>query len=243
MTPSPGKAANAVSDCGIFGRLPWALRGANCQMETSLHRDLKRLYAGADARVEIRLAGYRIDAVVGDELIEIQHGPLAAIRDKVRRLLTTHHVRVVKPIVAKKQLVVRSRPGGRVARRRASPKHGRLLDLFDELIHFTNVFPHPRLTLEVPLVSVEEWRCARPRPPPLAPTERSGGRRSKAGGHRIAASDFDAFRSRGPRRLPAADAISHRPHRHGPRRSPLVRPADRLLPAANGRDGNGRQAA
>jgi hypothetical protein len=127
-------------------------------METSLHRDLKRIYAGADARVEIRLAGYRIDAVVGDELIEIQHGPLAAIRDKVRRLLKTHHVRVVKPIVASKQLVVRARRGGRVARRRASPKHGRLLDLFDELIHFTNVFPHPRLTIEVPLVAVEEWR-------------------------------------------------------------------------------------
>jgi hypothetical protein len=127
-------------------------------METSLHRDLKRLYAGADARVEIRLAGYRIDAIVGNELVEIQHGPLAAIRDKVRRLLTTHDVRVVKPIVASKQLVVRSRRGGRVARRRASPKHGRLLDLFDELIHFTNLFPHPRLTLEVPMVAVEEWR-------------------------------------------------------------------------------------
>ncbi len=127
-------------------------------METSLHRELKNLYAGADARTEIRMAGYRIDAVVGDELIEIQHGPLAAIRDKVRKLLATHHVRVVKPIVASKQLIVRSRAGGRVARRRASPKHGRLLDLFDELIHFTSVFPHPRLTLEVPLVSVEEWR-------------------------------------------------------------------------------------
>jgi len=128
------------------------------RMETSLHRDLKLIYAGADARVEIRLAGYRIDAVVGDELVEIQHGPLAAIRDKVRRLLKTHHVRVVKPIVASKQLVVRGKRDGRVARRRASPKHGRLLDLFDELIHFTNVFPHPRLTLEVPMVAVEEWR-------------------------------------------------------------------------------------
>ena len=38
------------------------------------------------------------------------------------------------------------------------PEAGKLLDLFDELIHFTNVFPHPRLVLEVPLVEVEEWR-------------------------------------------------------------------------------------
>jgi hypothetical protein len=64
----------------------------------------------------------------------------------------------VKPIVARKLLVYRRRKGGRVARRRLSPKRGRLLDLFDELIHFTRVFPHPRLTLDVALVEIEEWR-------------------------------------------------------------------------------------
>jgi hypothetical protein len=127
-------------------------------METSLHRDLKRLYAGEGARCEVRLAGYRIDAVVGDELIEVQHGPLAAIRDKIARLLESHCVRVVKPIVARKTLVYRRRKAGKVARRRLSPKRGQLLDLFDELIHFTRVFPHERLALEVPLVEIEEWR-------------------------------------------------------------------------------------
>jgi len=30
--------------------------------------------------------------------------------------------------------------------------------LFDELVHFTRVFPHPRLALEVVLVDVEEYR-------------------------------------------------------------------------------------
>jgi hypothetical protein len=127
-------------------------------METSLHRDLKRLYAGEAAQCEVRLGRYRIDAIADGELIEVQHGPLAAIRDKVRKLLTEHHVRVVKPIIASKQLVYLRRKGGKIARRRLSPKRGKLLDLFDELIHFTNVFPHPRLVLEVPLVDVEERR-------------------------------------------------------------------------------------
>ncbi|HEV2971961.1 MAG TPA: hypothetical protein VGY55_18455 [Pirellulales bacterium] len=127
-------------------------------METSLHRELKRLYAGEAAQLEVRLAGYRIDAVVDGELIEVQHGPLTAIRDKVRRLLEAHRVRVVKPVVARKMLIYRRRKAGRVARRRLSPKRGGVLDLFDELIHFTRVFPHPRLTLEVPLVEIEEWR-------------------------------------------------------------------------------------
>jgi hypothetical protein len=127
-------------------------------METSLHRDLKRLYAGDDARTEVVLDKYRIDAISGGELIEIQHGSLAAIRDKIRRLLDNHRVLVVKPIVASKLLVKQNAAGGRVISRRQSPKRGKLLDIFDELVYFTRVFPHPHLTLEIVLVEVEEWR-------------------------------------------------------------------------------------
>ena len=127
-------------------------------METSLHRDLKSLYAGDGARFEVPVAGYRIDVVSDDRLVEIQHGSLAAIHDKVQALLKAHRVTVVKPIVVRKLLVKRARKGGRITGRRMSPRRGRLLDLFDELVHFTRVFPHPRLTLEVPLVEIEEWR-------------------------------------------------------------------------------------
>jgi hypothetical protein len=127
-------------------------------METSLHRDLKRLYAGNGARTEVPLSGYRIDAVTDDCLVEIQHGSLAAIRDKVARLLLNHRVLVVKPIVVSRRLVKRASADGDVIERRLSPKRGKLLDLFDELVYFTRVFPHRRLTIETPLVDVEEWR-------------------------------------------------------------------------------------
>ncbi|MCI0361646.1 MAG: hypothetical protein L0211_24445 [Planctomycetaceae bacterium] len=129
-------------------------------METTLHRQLKALYAGSDARVEQRVAGfrYRIDAVRGEELVEIQHGSLAAIRDKIAKLLANHRVLVVKPIVVRKMLVSLSRKGGRELVRKASPKRGTLLDVFDELVYFTRVFPHPNLTLETPLVEIEERR-------------------------------------------------------------------------------------
>ena len=131
---------------------------AKFAMETSLHRDLKALYAGRDARFEVTLGGYRIDVVSGDQLVEIQHGSLAAIRDKVRSLVAGHRVLVVKPIVAQKLLVKRKAKGGRVTARRMSPKRGQILDLFDELVYFTQVFPHHRLVLDVPLVEIEEWR-------------------------------------------------------------------------------------
>ena len=127
-------------------------------METSLHRDLKTLYAGNDAQFEVSLGGYRIDVMSGGRLVEIQHGSLAAIGDKVKTLLRDYTVVVVKPIIVQKMLVKRAGKDGPVVSRRKSPKQGVLLDLFDDLVHFTQVFPHERLTIEVPLVDVEEWR-------------------------------------------------------------------------------------
>lgn len=128
-------------------------------METSLHRELKRIYAGDEAQTEVRLAGYRIDAVVGGQLVEIQHGSLAAIRDKVRALCAEHHVLVVKPIVARKTILKQDRAGGEVLSRRASPKRCTLVDLFDELVYFTRAYPHPNLAIEAVLVEVDELRC------------------------------------------------------------------------------------
>jgi hypothetical protein len=127
-------------------------------VETTLHRQLKEIYAVDDARTEVPWGKYRIDVVVGDLLIEIQHASLAGIRDKVRHLLNDHQVLVVKPVVVRKLLVKRSRKKGRVVDRRLSPKRGTMLDLFDELIYFTRVFPHDNLMLDVALVDVEEWR-------------------------------------------------------------------------------------
>lgn len=130
-------------------------------METSLHRQLKSLYAGDSApQTEVKLGAYRIDAVREDAtLVEIQHGSLAAIRDKIAALLAKkHRVLVVKPIIALKTLVKLDERGGRVVTRRQSPKRGTIVDLFHELIYFTRVFPHDRLVLEVPLVEVEELR-------------------------------------------------------------------------------------
>jgi hypothetical protein len=119
---------------------------------------LKDRYATDGALVEQRVGRYRIDVLQPGQLVEIQLAPLAAIRDKVAALLKKHRVLVVKPIIIRKQLVKRHRKGGRVISRRRSPKQGTLLDVFEELVHFTRVFPHRRLTLEVPLVEIEEWR-------------------------------------------------------------------------------------
>jgi hypothetical protein len=68
-------------------------------------------------------------------------------------------VLVVKPIIARKHLIKLRRAGGKEVSRRRSPKQRTLLDVFDELVHFTRVFPHRRLTLEVPF-STHQFRSA-----------------------------------------------------------------------------------
>jgi len=69
-----------------------------------------------------------------------------------------HEVLVVKPLVVRKTLVRLAKRGGKEVSRRLSPKQATVLDLFHELVYFTRVFPHPRLTLQTPLVEIEERR-------------------------------------------------------------------------------------
>ena len=127
-------------------------------METSLHRQLKERYAIDGGLMEQRLGRYRIDVLQPNRLVEIQLASLTAIRDKIATLLKTHRVLVVKPIIVSKHLVKQQYAGGKIVTRRRSPKQRTLIDVFEELVHFTRVFPHRRLTLEVLLVEIEELR-------------------------------------------------------------------------------------
>ena len=127
-------------------------------METSLHQQLKQCYAQEDGNTEVVMGNYRIDAIRDDELIEVQCASLSAIRDKCQNLLKRHQLRVVKPIVLRTRIAKAKTAESAITSRRMSPKRGSILDLFDELIYFTRVFPHKNLTLEVPLIHVEQLR-------------------------------------------------------------------------------------
>ncbi|MEZ6093554.1 MAG: hypothetical protein R3C03_04850 [Pirellulaceae bacterium] len=127
-------------------------------METSLHKQLKQAFAEDGAETEVRLGRFRIDVVNGERLVEIQHSSLAAIRDKTATLLKKHQVDIVKPIVARKRIVRLDSPEGRPVSERWSPRRRTLFNIFDELLHFTRVFPHTNLRLIVPLVEIVETR-------------------------------------------------------------------------------------
>ena len=127
--------------------------------ERSLHAALKRWYALPRDRAEVPLEGYVIDLVRRGTLIEIQTRNFAKLARKLTRLVDDHRVRLVFPI-ARRKWIVTADPGGRVLRRRASPKRGAYRDLFAELMRIPHLVRHPNFTLEALLVEVEEVRCA-----------------------------------------------------------------------------------
>jgi hypothetical protein len=136
-------------------------------METSLHRALKDRYAaGLADRREVRVAGFRIDAVdLTGRFVEIQSGALGPLSTKLQRLLPQHRLRIVKPVVLSRRLVQTSPRGGSVISVRRSPKRGTLVDIFDDLIGLVRIFPHANLDIEVLGVTIDEVRIRRRRRP------------------------------------------------------------------------------
>ncbi len=125
--------------------------------ETALHAALKEWYAEPGDRLEAAVAGFVVDIVRGNRLIEIQTRGFAAMRRKLDRLLDGHEVRIVHPIPATKWIVKRPHAGSPASRRR-SPKRGSVLDLFAELVSFPWLIDHPNFTIEVLMTEEEEVR-------------------------------------------------------------------------------------
>jgi len=127
-------------------------------MESTLHRQLKTLYAPTSEETEVFVDGYRIDAISDGRLIEVQAASLSSLAPKLKVLLKDHAITVVKPLAARKYIIKRQKPEGKILTKRYSPKKESLLHLFDELVHFKDLFPHNNLIIEVLLTEQVEHR-------------------------------------------------------------------------------------
>ena len=125
--------------------------------EKPLHASLKQWYARSGDRFEVPVDGFVIDIVRDNLLIEIQTRNFASINAKLRKLTRSYEVRLVYPVVQEKW-IVRQANGGMVVRRK-SPKHGRLEDLFRELVSIPQLLAHPNFSFEVLTIREEELRC------------------------------------------------------------------------------------
>lgn len=127
--------------------------------ERSLHAVIKEWLWRPGDRTEVEIDGCYIDLVRGRQLIEIQTTGFGSLRLKLARLLVDHPVLLVHPIPQERWIVTLAADGQTVLRRRKSPKRGRPIDLFDELVRIPELFLDPNLTLTVLMIQEEQVRC------------------------------------------------------------------------------------
>ena len=126
--------------------------------EKSLHAGIKEWYGRPGDQFEVKVDGFVIDIVRGQQLIEIQTRHLGALKRNLNRLLPHHPVLLLHPIPQEKWIVRQTAVGEPVSRRK-SPKKGQLFDLFSELMRIPHLLARPNLTVGALLTQQEEiWR-------------------------------------------------------------------------------------
>jgi hypothetical protein len=126
--------------------------------EKSLHAALKEWYAQPGDQFEVRVAGFIVDIVRGDLLIEIQTSNFASIKGKLAALTAQQPVRLVYPVARDKWIIKLAEEGVGHQSRRRSPRRGTVEDLFAELVSIPHLLAHPNFSLDVLLVQEEEVR-------------------------------------------------------------------------------------
>lgn len=126
--------------------------------EHSLHSAIKHWYSLPNDEIEVNIGGFVVDITRGNLLIEIQTKNFSVIKKKVEKMAEEHSVRLVHPI-AKQKWIVHITPSGEILSRRKSPKRGRLVDLFAELVHLPDMINSKNFSLEVLMIKEEEVRC------------------------------------------------------------------------------------
>lgn len=126
--------------------------------ERSLHAVLKYWIDPDDSHHEIRLERCVADVFDGRRVTEIQTRGFSALRPKLERLLEAYPVTVVHPLTWHKTLVWVDPASGEASKPRRSPKTGHFWDAVRELVYIRALLGHPRLTVVLPLLDMEEYR-------------------------------------------------------------------------------------
>jgi hypothetical protein len=126
--------------------------------EYSLHSEIKRFYSLPGDLFEVKLDNYIVDIIRGNLVIEVQTRNFSALKEKLQSLTKKYQVRLVYPLPEKKWITHITK-NNIVIHRRKSPKKGRLIDLFRELVMIPQMIGVENFSLEVLFIDEEEFRC------------------------------------------------------------------------------------
>lgn len=132
--------------------------------ESSLHAELKKWLFKDGDKTECPVDGYVADILRGDLLIEIQTRNFGSIKKKFKKLLKSHKIRLVYPLVVSKWIVYvedTENPDEerQVISRRKAPIKGKISSLFKELMRIPKLCADPNFTLQVLFIFQDEIRC------------------------------------------------------------------------------------
>jgi hypothetical protein len=126
--------------------------------EFSLHAEIIQKLAREGDVLEAELEGYFIDILRGDQIIEVQTRNLGKLVKKAHALAASYKVKIVYPIAELKYIVRHSTEGELVSRRK-SPKKGRVVDVFNELVNATSLISPKNVSLNILLIETDEiWK-------------------------------------------------------------------------------------
>lgn len=142
--------------------------GIGLLAEKRLHSVLKRWILDDLTRHEQNVAGrdgkptrFVADILTADgEIFEIQTGDLYPLCRKIAFYMeqTDHPVTVVHPLIGQKQINWIDPGSGEITHRNRSTKHETPLSVLGELKPFLPYLGHPRFSLCLPLLALEEFR-------------------------------------------------------------------------------------
>ena len=135
-----------------------AIHRIGTENESTLHSQLKEWYFKKGDAVESDVDGYIIDLVRGSLLVEFQTSNLSALKKKFRALLPLHNIRLVYPVIKQRWIVKLHPDRDEILYRRKSPKKGKFIDMFDELVYLHPIAGHENFSLEVLLINEEQVR-------------------------------------------------------------------------------------
>lgn len=134
--------------------------GIGIYNEKRIHRVLKRTLCDREDCFEIKVGRYTADVLDGNQIYEIQCGPLHLLKDKLEYYLgsTEYEVTVVHPIITKRVVIRADRDTGEVMRRRISPVKERPEKILPMMYNLSQFVSNPRFSILLVCLEVEEYR-------------------------------------------------------------------------------------
>ncbi|MDO5131578.1 MAG: hypothetical protein Q4D81_01190 [Eubacteriales bacterium] len=142
----------------IISLTPRSRHGIGMLSEKTLHAVLKFYMDPNEDHHEIPVDSYVADIFHDGRITEIQTARMDALRARLHCFLPQYPVRVVYPLPAQKWVVWVDPEDGSLIKRNRSPFRGSFYHAFRELYRLRPFLSDPRLSFELLLIDMEEYR-------------------------------------------------------------------------------------